>query len=194
MKHTAVSVEILSTVFHFIAPDEPDDGVFIGGDEEETPSVLLTADHGADESEDSPKITRDTIRYVTDGLWGMEDGEWVLRYRESEELGMENCVTEIHLPTDSREEVTMVRTGAPATVMIFSMKEPRQHTLYHTGVAEMPLDLCVRSRAVDVRADPAGGEVSLDYVIEMRGICTQRTVLQMRITPLPEDRILREAD
>ncbi len=186
-----VTVEIVSTVYHLIEGQENPAGegqdVFIGGDEEENPDVLLINDFDDSHMPDA-ETARDAICYTTDGVLERDGNALILTYRESESMGMEDCVTVLQFDRNDSGSVIMTRSGSAATSMIFNMREPRQQCVYETGVAGFPLELCIRSRKVCSAVDENGGTVQLDYVIELRGVCTERTVLQIGITPqtLPE--------
>ena len=180
--HLPVTVKIWSTIYHLL-PDDGDDStpaVFIGTDGEETPDVLLTS---PEEKKDDDRTVKDTIHYEADGELIFDDEKITVTYSETEEVGMENCSTTLVFDPSDPQSVVMNRTGNASAVMIFSAAEPRQHCVYQTGVADFPLDLCIRSRHVRSEMTPNGGTLFLDYVFEMRGVITERTVLKMRIVP-----------
>lgn len=176
---TDVSVKIRSTVYHLIGnpEEEADDAVFIGWDEEEQPAVL-PADNAQSE-----RVVKDIIRYDTDGTLTVEDDTVTLSYEESEELGMEGCRVAVQFGLQDPTEVSMTRAGNAEAGLTFSMSQPRQHCVYQTGVVDFPLDLCIRSRRVENGISARGGVLYLDYVIEMRGVCTERTVMRIQVKP-----------
>lgn len=186
MKSTSipVTVKIWSTIYHLL-PDEQDEktpAVFIGSDGEDAPDVLLTAP----EEDSAGKTVRDTIHYEADGILESDGEKITVSYSESEEVGMENCTTSLIFDAGDPQSVVMNRTGDAAAIMIFSAAQPRQHCVYQTGVTDFPLELCIRSRHVRSDVTEAGGTVYLDYVFEMRGVITERTILKIRIVPQPK--------
>ncbi len=110
------------------------------------------------------------------------DGEYLrLSYNEREDMGFsDNTSTIVYFKKAEPETVTMVRTGDVSTAIRFSAAEKRQVVSYHTGY--FPIEFVMNTNRVVNTLTENGGELFLDYEIEIRGTRTQRTVLRLRVT------------
>lgn len=107
-----------------------------------------------------------------------EDAERVeIRYEESEATGMEGSVTRVFFETREAGLVTMMRTGAVSTALVFE-KGKRHHCIYKTPF--MPFEICVNTLDVQNRITE-DGVLLLDYIIEIRGAKAERTKFVMKI-------------
>lgn len=137
---------------------------------------ILGVEKDYDESDD------DVIEYSTDGIIKENEKNIELRYEECADMGMENTVTTLIFPKDSPNEMHMVRTGENSAGLIFSDKVKRQPCSYNIG--GMPFDFCIYTRSIDNGITLDGGVMKLDYVIEMRGVKTQRTRFTVKVDEL----------
>ena len=129
----------------------------------------------------------DTIDFTTEGTLTDCGGRLELLFSESELLGMENSTTLLTIDqgTDGMPGlVSMTRTGETSTSLVFSERQPRQHSLYDTGIPGFPIELCVCTRRINNRMTPRGGTLYLDYVLEMRGVPTERTRFSLKADEL----------
>ena len=105
----------------------------------------------------------DAVELVTEGrlLDCGEDG-LTLTYQESELTGMEGTLPSFHLEKNGR--VTLLRMGEVNSQMVF--EEGRRHlSLYQTPYGE--LSVGVLANRVKNTVDMSGGELELDYAIEL---------------------------
>ncbi len=179
-----VNISLISRLFDLTpsAAVKGDAPMFIGGDEESgEPDVLI-----AEEEPDDDRDATDTIRFAGDGTLTVLGDCLELSYDESALIGMEGCRTTLRFDK-ARGMVTMMRSGAASVTMIFSISEPRQHSMYDTGIPGFPLELCVNTRRLSDSVSLTGGSLEIDYVIELRGVPTERTVLRLEVVPKNEE-------
>lgn len=119
----------------------------------------------------------DRIELVTEGVMTWEDGVCTLMYLETELTGMGSTKTIISI---RGEEVTMMREGEVCTQMVF--RQGRRHlSLYHTPYGKMTIG--VNARHVMVDMDENGGDLELDYDIEIDHSVSGRNVFAIHVKP-----------
>lgn len=97
-------------------------------------------------------------------------------YEEMSE-GMDGVNTEIKFKKDVPQEISISRTGALEAFMYF--EEGKRHIcVYNTGI--MPFEICIYSKRVDNRL-LSDGVLEIEYIIEIKGACAQKTVFKMEI-------------
>ena len=85
---------------------------------------------------------------------------------------------------EERGPVTVSRNGAMHT--IFTVEQgTRQYSTYHTPYGQV--DMCVIGKKIQNGIGPDGGELLLDYAVELRGMITQRTKMTIRVRPEKEN-------
>lgn len=116
--------------------------------------IVGTQNYGKEDGDDS-------IELVTDGKYSFSGGRGEIFYSESEFTGMEGTST--HL-TVSPLEVVLRREGSVTSSTVFREGE-RNAFLYDTpyGRAIMGVD----TRKIAVNFDEHGGEMVIDYVVDM---------------------------
>lgn len=136
-----------------------------------------------DDSEDLSDFDEDnTVELITEAEY-TDDGKRIeIRYEETELTGMEGAVTCISFDKKSPGIISMMRGGTVYTVMIF--EEGKRHICaYETNI--MPFELCILtkkvSNALEAEADKYLG---IDYLIEIRGAKTERTIFHMDVSPI----------
>lgn len=137
--------------------------------------------------------------------------EWELTYAEAEENGMGDTTTHIWLPGldsdalsgeqydiadggevlpgDARDKgigktVRIQRKGEMENLLVMT-EGKRIVTAYHMAKwIERAVDLCVYARRLDWKLDPEkGGTIFMDYIVELRGLDQQRTVMRLDLRP-----------
>ena len=99
------------------------------------------------------------IQLVTDGVMEFRNGGWDISYEESELTGLEGVTTTFRIEP---EKVTLTRTGALSSTMIF------QEDVVHESLYQMPfgaLMLSVQATRVFFDIVPDGGVIDLSYNI-----------------------------
>ena len=100
-----------------------------------------------------------------------------LTYLETELTGLGSTKTIIQT---RGEEVTMMREGEVYSQMVF--RQGKRHlSIYGTPYGEMTIG--VHARHVMVELDETGGDLELDYDIEMDHALTGRNVFAIHVEP-----------
>ena len=112
------------------------------------------------------------------GTLTLEDGRVFLRYREPDTEDCEGAQTEISFLEGEPDCVTVSRTGESSSA--FVIKEAARHTSVY-GTPYGTLEMCVFAKKVknSITADE-GGELELDYAVELRGLTAQRTKMTVK--------------
>ena len=119
----------------------------------------------------------DAIELVTEGLMEWSGERCTLTYLETEMTGMGSTKTIIQA---QGEEVTMMREGEVYSQMVF--RQGKRHlSIYRTPYGEMTIGVHARHVMVDLDVD--GGDVELDYDIEMYHALTGRNVFAIHVEP-----------
>ncbi|MBQ7161176.1 MAG: DUF1934 domain-containing protein [Clostridia bacterium] len=125
------------------------------------------------------------IEYSTDGRLVLEGGRVRITYDEPTGLGMDDSTTSLIFDRDKPGFINMARSGGVTAGLTFDAEVPRQNCAVNAGVAG--LEFCVCTRSVKNCVTPEnGGKIELDYLIEFRGVKTERNIFRMKVTPAPE--------
>ena len=122
-----------------------------------TCEVLLTIDGVQRFQNEAPETTK----LVTDGTLRTENGAVLLSYAESELTGMSGTQTTFRIEP---ERVTLTRTGAVQSVMVFAVRE-EDRSLYDVGVGA--LMITVRTERISSNIDENGGTLEVAYAISI---------------------------
>ncbi|MBQ1232472.1 MAG: DUF1934 domain-containing protein [Clostridia bacterium] len=120
----------------------------------------------------------EALEMVTQGLVRVRGGRVEIVYDEGELSGMEGSQTVISYAKGEPQTVSMIRTGAVSTVLVFE-RGVRHLCTYETPY--MPFQIGVLALAVDNRLE-SEGEICLDYLIEIRGAQAERCKMTMKVT------------
>lgn len=121
---------------------------------------------------------RETLEMITQGFVRMRGGRVEIVYDEGELSGMEGSQTVISYVPDEPGIVSMIRTGAVSTALVFE-RGVRHLCTYETPY--MPFQIGVFALSVDNRLE-SEGEIALDYLIEIRGAQAERCKMTLRVT------------
>ncbi len=122
---------------------------------------------------------KDSIELVTRGSLDREGGMLTLQYEESELTGLEGTLTTIQVEP---ERVTMLRTGQVNTQMVF--QEGRRHlSMYNTPYGAMTVGVNTRHLYAELGDD--GGEIEIDYNIEIDHTVTGRNIFRINVKKVP---------
>jgi uncharacterized beta-barrel protein YwiB (DUF1934 family) len=103
----------------------------------------------------------DGIELITLGRLTREDGDYLITYQESPLTGLDGTTTTLRV-ADGR--VILSRTGPVCSFMVF--EQGRRH-FSHYDTKEGPLTIGVSARRVKTRLDDAGGQIEVDYEIDV---------------------------
>ena len=118
----------------------------------------------------------EVIELVTEGRLS-RDGEdgYTLSYQESELTGLEGTLTTFQVEPD---RVTLLRVGEFNSQMVF--QEGRRHlAMYNTPYGSMTIGVNTRHLQADLTE--CGGDIEIDYAIEIDHTVAGRNVFQIKI-------------
>ena len=110
----------------------------------------------------------DMIDFSTDGVYKLEDGVAQIAYLETEVTGLQGTRTSVKvLP----ERIIIDRRGSLTSRMEF-MPGGKSSFLYDTPVGQATMNM--NTRSVRHRFDHTGGELEIDYVLDMEHTLVSR--------------------
>lgn len=182
-KKKPVKISIISNMADLLAPAAAEIGI-----KEEIAELIDDADNDAEISfydvlnrlSSAADSEPEHIEFTTDGTLSDDGNRIEVSYEESELCGMAGARTTLLFDKVSPGLVTMVRTGSYTTSLVFNAAEVRQRCMYDTGIMP-PFELSVLTRRIDNRLSYEGGTLTLDYIIEMRGVKTEFNSLVMEV-------------
>ena len=121
---------------------------------------------------------RETLEMITEGFVRERSGRIEIVYDEGELSGMEGSRTVVSYARGDRGTVSMIRTGAVSTAMVFE-RGVRHLCTYETPY--MPFQIGVLALSVDNSLE-SDGEIFLDYLIEIRGAQAERCKMTLKVT------------
>ena len=117
----------------------------------------------------------DTMELVTKGRLSRVGESYTLSYQESELTGLEGTRTTLRI---EGERVVMLREGELNTQMIF--EEGQRHlSLYETPYGTMSIG--VRTWSLFVEMDSSGGELEMDYAVEVEHSIAGRNTFRIEV-------------
>jgi uncharacterized beta-barrel protein YwiB (DUF1934 family) len=156
----------IKLTFSDISPASPD----------EDPAVQLMEElRSASEGRAEEKA-----EFVTDATY-ISGERCEIIYTESEELGMGNSRVKVSWLADDPQVVSVMRSGEVETVMTF---EPGRRYISAYSLPGMSFELCTHTLRADNSFDgESGGEIYLDYIIEIRGGFAGRRKMKIELLP-----------
>ena len=117
----------------------------------------------------------ETMELVTEGLLQREPDGYTLSYQESEVTGMKGTLTTFQIEKDC---VTLLRVGQFNSQMVF--QEGRRHlAMYNTPYGSMTIGVNTRHLQADLTE--CGGDIEIDYAIEIDHTVAGRNVFQINV-------------
>lgn len=118
----------------------------------------------------------DLVEFSSDGVYTFDDDIAVATYMESEVTGLEGTRTSvIVLP----EQIVVDREGLITSRMEFSAGSSSSF-LYNTPYGTATLS--INTRSISRRFDEHGGELKIDYIVDMEHSVVMRNVLHITVT------------
>jgi len=137
--------------------------------------ITLIGKHTVDGEEDCFELT-------TQGKYKKQNGRYFVSYEGSEITGYDNTTTTLKIKDDY---VSMIRFGKQmgSSQMIF--EENKQYTgVYRTPHGNMTVDVFTNEMSVDMTDN--GGEVNLDYYVQLNSCQPVRNNLTVKIRKVEE--------
>lgn len=121
-----------------------------------------------------PTEESDTYTFCTTAGMKTECGVVTITYEENT-----GCTSEIIFDTGKPGMVTIHRTGGIMNTIVLE-KGKRHISVYNTPI--MPFETAVLAKKVDVNMTyEDGGDIDLDYLVELRGMDLQRTEMKIHV-------------
>lgn len=119
----------------------------------------------------------DGYELTTVGKYTKQNGKYFASYEGSEITGHENTTTTLKIKDDF---VSMVRLGknSPVSQMVFQQRK-QYRGIYNTPYGTMTVDVYTKDMTVDVNDD--GGEINLDYLVQLNDSEPVRNNLTVKI-------------
>ena len=115
------------------------------------------------------------MELVTAGRLMKDKAGYTLSYQESEITGLEGTLTTIQV---EGEQVTLMRMGEFNSQMVF--QEGRRHlSMYNTPYGAMSVGVNTRHLLADL--SDKGGDIEIDYAIEIDHAIAGRSVFQIKV-------------
>lgn len=124
----------------------------------------------------------DSFELTTEGKYMKQNGKYLVSYEGSEITGYDNTTTTLKIQENF---VSMIRFGKTmgSSQMIF--EENKQYTgVYRTPHGNMSVD--VYTNEMEVNVDDDGGEVMLDYFVQLNSCQPVRNNLRVKIRKVEE--------
>ena len=118
----------------------------------------------------------DEMELVTSGTLKRDGaGGYTVSYQETELTGLEGTVTKLHIRDG---QVTLMREGNINSQMVF--EEGRRHlSMYETPYGA--LSIGVNTRRMRSTLSEAGGELEIDYAIEIDNLIAGQNLFRMNV-------------
>ena len=122
----------------------------------------------------------DEVELVTAGTQKRDGaGGYTVSYQETELTGLEGTVTRLHIKDG---QVTLLREGSINSQMVF--EEGRRHlSMYETPYGA--LSIGVNTRRMRSTLSEAGGDLEIDYAIEIDNLIAGQNLFRMNVKKQP---------
>lgn len=119
----------------------------------------------------------DSFELTTEGKYMKQNGKYLVSYEGSEITGYDNTTTTLKIQENL---VSMIRFGKSAGSSQMIFEENKQYTgVYRTPHGNMSVD--VYTNEMEVNVDDGGGEVMLDYFVQLNSCQPVRNNLRVKI-------------
>ena len=124
----------------------------------------------------SPENDEELMELITECRLYRKNGSYFITYRESELTGMVGVTTTLKVEAGG---VTVMRNGPMSTHMVFRQGE-KHYGLYQLEGGE-PMTIAVRTSRVRQTICDFGGDVEIDYSIEINNVPTAENKLRLNV-------------
>lgn len=123
-------------------------------------------------------VDEDTVELVTDGIYTRTERGFEIFYLETELTGLAGTQTRVEVSSD---EVTVERKGTLNARMVFKPGE-KSSFLYDTQFGSATLEL--ETKKINAALDDFGGELCIDYVVNMEHTVSSKNKLKITVKGL----------
>ena len=116
------------------------------------------------------------IQLTTSGRLYRKNGRYFIMYKESELTGMEGSTTTLKIEDD---RITMMRSGTYPSHMVFE-KGKKHIGVFNTDAGAMTVGISARD--ITSRIGDDGGELTIDYAIEVDYMLTGENLFHIDVT------------
>lgn len=121
----------------------------------------------------------DVTELVTAGTLRREKEGYTIAYQETELTGLEGTTTKLHI---EGPRVTLLRQGSINSQMVFEVG--RKHlSMYETPYGSLAVG--IETRRLKNTVDEAGGELEIDYAIEVDNLLAGKSQFQLNVKKKP---------
>lgn len=121
----------------------------------------------------------DVTELVTGGTLRREKGGYTIAYQETELTGLEGTTTKLRI---EGPKVTLLRQGSVNSQMVFEVG--RKHlSMYETPYGALAVG--IETRRMKNTVDEAGGELEIDYAIEIDNLLAGKSQFQLNVKKKP---------
>ena len=125
--------------------------------------------------QEHPDKDTDVFNFITEGTYYKEGDNYYITYNESYLTGMDGTTTTLKVEPDA---VTLIRSGNVSSLMVF--KKGRKHTSeYSTEYGTF--EVGVTAQKVSVNMNDLGGNIDVEYFIEVNNQLTSFTTLKVKV-------------
>ena len=121
----------------------------------------------------------DVTELVTAGTLRREQEGYTIAYQETELTGLEGTTTKLRI---EGPRVTLLRQGSVNSQMIFEVG--RKHlSMYETPYGALAVG--IETRRLKNTVDEAGGDLEIDYAIEIENLLAGKSLFQLNVKKKP---------
>lgn len=121
----------------------------------------------------------DVTELVTAGTLRREQEGYTIAYQETELTGLEGTTTKLRI---EGPRVTLLRQGSVNSQMIFEVG--RKHlSMYETPYGALAVG--IETRRLKNTVDEAGGDLEIDYAIEIDNLLAGKSLFQLNVKKKP---------
>jgi uncharacterized beta-barrel protein YwiB (DUF1934 family) len=119
----------------------------------------------------------DQVEFITDGLFSRQGDDFIISYQESTLTGMDGTLTTLHIEPS---RVTLIRTGdVGGTTLVFEQGR-KHHSPYDIPMGTV--NIAVAARKVGIALGDHGGEVAVEYAVEVDHAVAMETSLRVKVS------------
>ena len=121
--------------------------------------------------------------FVSEGVMTRENGVIKISYDESQLVGVPGAKTEFSFNEKKRGCVTMIRTAAMTTALVFDSTDKRNMCIYDVG--PFPFEIMIHTDSLtNTVTYTGGGRIYAEYTLEIKGIPAETSSITLKVEPI----------